>query len=87
MEIKYFISIKRLSSAGQKSAGQTGPWYSLIEDKVLYLHIHLQKYKVARNEKRKYLHTNSVSLEHFVERKPVISEECTTGNLIWCKIV
>ena len=30
-----------ISSAGQTTAGQTGPWYSLNGDKVLYLNIHL----------------------------------------------
>ena len=41
IEIKYFISNKWISSAGQTSASQTGPWYSLNGDKVLYLNNHL----------------------------------------------
>ena len=41
IDIKYFISIKWISWTGQTSAGQTGPWYSLNGDIVLYLNIHL----------------------------------------------
>ena len=41
IEIKHFFSIKWISLAGQTSAGQTSPWYSLNGDKVLYLNIHL----------------------------------------------
>ena len=57
IEIKYFISNKWISSAGQTYAGQTGPWYHLymiwhldhnvVEDWILNLHLSLQTSKIA----------------------------------------
>ena len=67
IEIKYFISIKWISSAGQTSASQTSPWYSLNGDKVLYLNIHL--YMI-----RPYINSDSnVLLEQNVFYKKIIN--------------